>query len=385
MLRRRSPRQRRHNMKSSLMKSSRGLLTAAALLLPPTGLAAADLAANGPLAVDELAFPDLVDESRGVPADAPGARPDVPTMAGQRRVPVKVHLPRADGPGPMVVVSHGAGGDWDTHHAQARHLATHGYAVLCIEHVGSNRERMTRGFRFRENLQAMIHDSREVLARPADVSFVITRAEEWNRTHEQLRGRLDLQRVGVLGHSFGGFTTMVVCGMRPAVDWLTPRVPPGGGLGPDLRDPRVTCGVALSPQGVGEPFFSAESFASLRAPLLGISGTQDRLQSGLPAEGRRDAFALWPDGPHAFVWLANARHLDFTDSTGSGRRMLPSPSRADVQPVVRAATLLFFNVHLGTRLETPLDTDADAAQRPSADLLRPYLRGAVDDLEVLTK
>jgi predicted dienelactone hydrolase len=180
-----------------------------------------------------------------------------------------------------------------------------------------------------------------------------------------------------MGHSFGAFTTMVVCGMRPALDWLTPRVEPGKGLGPELRDPRVRCGIALSPQGVGEPFFISESFGSLKLPLLGISGTEDRQQNGLTAGNRREAFALWPQGPHKFIWLANAKHLDFTDSTGVERRARPSPTREHVQPLVRAVTLLFFNSYL--------KADTSAAKQLTSDALRPYLHGAMNNVDVLSK
>jgi len=94
-----------------------------------------DASSRGPLAVTTLEFADLVDTNRKGPvADAKKAR-----GASGRRVPIKVHLPAGDRPVPVVLVSHGAGGDWDTHLGQALHLASHGYAVLCLEHVGSNR------------------------------------------------------------------------------------------------------------------------------------------------------------------------------------------------------------------------------------------------------
>ena len=354
------------------------------LLAPSAALEAVDFSARGPLTVETLEFPNLTDASRSEPQAADRTRPRLfaprlrrESATSGRKVPLKVHLPASGGPFPVVVLSHGAGGDWDTHYAQAQHLASHGYAVLCLEHVGSNAKRMKEGFRLMKNLEEMIHDSSEVLGRPKDVGFAVDRAEAWNHSHEKLRGKLDMQRVGVMGHSFGAFTTMVVCGMRPALDWLTPRVEPGKELGPDLRDARVKCGVVLSPQGVGEPFFIRESFGSLQAPLLGISGTQDKQQNGLSADNRREAFALWPQGAHQFIWLANAKHLDFTDSTGAERRATPSPTREDVQPLVRAATLLFFNAHL--------KADAEAAKQLTADALKPYLRGAMNNVEVLSK
>jgi len=359
-------------------------LLAALLLAPLAPLLSADFSARGPLPVESLEFPNLADPSREPAPSTTRNRPRPFTSRSEkedptsgRKVPLKVHIPGTPGPFPVVILSHGAGGDWDTHFAQAQHLASHGYAVLCLEHTGSNRQRITQGLQLMKNLDAMIHDSNEIFARPKDISFAIDCATEWNRSHAKLRGKLDLQHIGVMGHSFGAFTTMVVCGMRPALDWLTPVVAPGKGLGPDLRDPRVKCGVALSPQGVGEPFFLRESFASLRAPLLGISGSQDRQQNGLTAENRREAFALWPQGAHKFLWLENARHLDFTDSTGSERKAQPSPTREDVQPITRAATLLFLNAHL--------KGDAQAANNLTKSFLKSSLRGAVKTAEITSK
>jgi predicted dienelactone hydrolase len=318
-----------------------------------------DLSASGPWSAQTLEFPEITDTSRA------------------RRVPIKVHLPSGTGPFPVVVVSHGGGGHWDANFAQAHHLATHGYVVLAVEHVGSNTEVMMRSLRLQANLRAMTRDTSEVLGRPKDISFALDQAEKWNKTHAQLKGKLDLDHVGVFGHSFGAYTTLVVAGMRPALDWLSPRVAPGQRLGPDLRDPRVDCGVALSPQGPGEPFFIEASYASLRTPLLGISGDRDAQQEARP-ENRRRAFELWPPGDKYLVWLANADHTAFSDSFGStAHRMLPSNSREDAQPLVRAATLLFFNAYL--------KGDAEARKSLTVSGLTGYLRGVVDRVEVRSK
>ena len=98
-------------------------------------------------------------------------------------------------------------------------------------------------------------------------------------------------------------------------------------------------------------------------------------QGGRPAEGRKEAFALWPAGEHRLVWLANARHNDFTSSSGATGRSLPSPTRDDVQPVTRAATRAWFDLHL--------KSEPAAAGRLSEAGLRPFLRGEIDVIDVL--
>jgi predicted dienelactone hydrolase len=315
--------------------------------------------ADGPLTTRTIEFADLSDAARG-----------------GRRVPVKVHVPQWTGPFPVVVVSHGGGGNWDANYAQARHLASHGYVVLALEHVASNTDRLRQGMRFGANLKAMTRDASEVLGRPRDVTFALDQAQQWNQSHPELKGVFDMTRVAALGHSFGAYTVLAVCGARPALDWLEPRVDPGQGLGPDLSDARVKACVALSPQGPGEPFFLEDSFATINRPVLGISGSRDEQQNATPANRRR-FFELEPVGAKVFVWLTNADHSAFSDAAGSRRSNLPSRSRADVQPIARAATLLFLEAHLRG--------DADADARLSERGLQPLAHGVVSRVEVLRK
>jgi predicted dienelactone hydrolase len=333
-----------------------GFISTTSLVMAETPL---NLEKPGPYALETMEFPDLHDPARN-----------------NRHVPIKIHYPKEKGPWPVVVVSHGAGGGWDANYAQARHLASYGYMVLCLEHMGSNTARMKKGLRFMKNLKEMTRDTNELFNRPKDVTFAINSAETWNKDFTDLRGRFDLDHIGVLGHSYGAYTTLVVCGVRPALDWLNPPVPPGKGIGPDLSDPRVDAGVALSPQGPGEPYFHNESYSYLKRPVLGISGTRDK-QQGAPPENRLKYFENIPTNGQIFIWLNNVDHMAFSDSTGTGKINLPSRSRDDAQPLVRAATLLFFNLHLKG------DKAADAAL--SKESLQPLIRGVVDGLEVYRK
>ncbi len=319
-----------------------------------------DYSKNGQYAVKVLEFKNNLDTSRS------------------RNVPIKVHYPVENGVYPLIIISHGAGGDWDTHFALAHHFASHGFIVFCLEHIGSNTKMLKRSIRIFKNLNEMIHDGEEVLGRPKDVSYAINQAIIWNQSNESLKNKIDLQNIGVLGHSFGAFTSMVIAGMKPALDWLEPRINYGKGLGADMKDKRVKACIALSPQGVGEPFFVKESFSSLSIPLLGISGTEDKQQGGLTPVSRYIAFDYWSsNGNNIFVWLSNAHHLDFTDSEGGETHGINSKNRKEVEKVVRATTLLYFNKYL--------KNDNTASTFISNDGLKPYLSGEINSVEVRKK
>ena len=321
-----------------------------------------DFSAKGPLTVEVIDFPDIADSAR----------------AG-RKVPMKIHIPKEGGPYPLIIASHGAGGNVDAHYAHAQHLASHGYAVLCVEHKGSNTRQLLKGFNIVKNLSNMLRDSDEVMNRPKDISFAIDKASEWNTSSQKLHSRINIKKTGVMGHSYGAFTTMLICGMRPALDELIPPVPPGKGPGPDLSDMRVLCGLALSPQSADLPFFTPECFSTLKIPLMGISGTKDKQQGALPAIRRYNDFALWPalKGQNKFLWLDNANHFDFSDNGGTRMTRVSSKTRSDVQRIVRAAMLLFFNAHL--------KSDSSAEKLLSTEGLDVYRQGEVKKFELRSK
>jgi len=320
----------------------------------------------GPHAVETLDFPGLRDQARD-----------------SRRVPVKVHAPRGAGPFPLVVFSHGGGGNRDSYVYLVRHLASHGYVVACPEHVFSNAAILRHylgpaggSMKFMESLQRITTDPRAVLERPRDVSFAIDRAVGWNRSHSRLKGRIDCSKVGVMGHSYGAYTALVVCGAKPLLDHLVPAVAPGKGLAKDdLRDGRVTFGVALSQQGPGTTFFGPESFKSIDRPLLCVSGTKDVMKGDrgqtLPAAARLAAFRdLYPAGGRSLLWLHGADHFAFADSTKA--YLMPSPSRPDVQRIARAFLVAASHAHLRG--------DKEARKRLGRDyagtLLGPVVDGA---------
>lgn len=352
-----------------------------------------------------LGRPAAAEPAGPMPADPGGPGPwargridlDLPADAsqGSRPLALALHQPldAPPGPRPLLLVSHGAGGDRDSHRAQAEHLASHGFVVACVEHPASGPARLRQGGRLRANLAAMTRDAEEVLGRPQDLRRVLDRLLAGTLEVPGPAPRIDPARIAALGHSFGAATVLMLAGARVALDVLQPPQAGAPGLGPDRFEPRLRTVIALSPQAEAPPFFRPGSFASLRCPVLGLSGSRDASQGEIGPEDRRAAFDRWPaDGSrHGLVWIEGAAHLDFADDgplPAAPRPRLrreaarapsaPGPlarGREAVQPLVRAACLL----HLRDRLFD----DAQARARLGAPGLAPWLGGTARGVEVL--
>lgn len=302
-----------------------------------------EYAKPGPYEVKSLEFPNLKDNNRK-----------------NRRVPLKAHFPAEGKNFPLVIFSHGGGGNLDSYIYQVQHLASHGYVVICIEHVYSSNKRIKyymswRGgrMRYKEALCRTTRDPEAILERPKDVSFAIDQAVLWNKDYKEFAGKINTNKIGVIGHSYGAYTTLVICGAQPILDYLEPNVSPGKGLAGDFSDPRVTFGLAMSPQPPGGTFFDKDSYKTINRPLVGISGSNDTWKAFddkvMAAEKRWQFWKLLPNGNKYFLWLENADHFSFCDNSKAW--IFPSKSRPDVQRISKAMMVLFCDYFLKEKEE----------------------------------
>ncbi len=259
---------------------------------------------------------------------------------------------------PTIVFSHGAGGSGSYYSPLARHWASSGYIVILPTHSDSLVEAAgdEADSNRRERIREMLKRRREGVRgvggldfsdwanRPRDVSFIIDELDAIEAHIPEIKDRVDHERIGVGGHSYGAFTAQLIGGTDP--------------LGPgDFADPRAACVLLISPQGVGG-LLTESSWDSFVGPALTISGDNDEGRNGEPATWRREGFDRSPDDTHTLMWIEDAYH----NFGGISGRVLPGPDQGPENPehvrYVQRASRAFWDHHLR---DHPGHVDAFAA------------------------
>ncbi|MBL1174911.1 MAG: alpha/beta hydrolase [Pantanalinema sp. GBBB05] len=108
---------------------------------------------------------------------------------------------------PVILISHGLGSRPEDFVDKAQQLASYGFVVALPQHPGSDSEQVQK---LQQGLSRSYFLDSEFIDRPKDLSYVIDELERRNQT--EFSGRLNLQAVGVAGHSFGGYGVLAVAG-----------------------------------------------------------------------------------------------------------------------------------------------------------------------------
>ena len=225
----------------------------------------------------------------------------------RRVVPLRIYVPDEGTRLPVVLFSHGLGGSNRGNRYLGDHWAANGYVVVMLQHAGSdNRILNANSGPLRKTLALRAAmKSENALHRFRDVSATIDRLIELNKKDDELRQRMDTNRIGMSGHSFGAITTQVVSGQSYRDE------------GPVYTDKRIDAAIAFSPSppSVG---YSKATFGGVSIPWLLMTGTNDNIRLGrsLDSASRRNVFRDLPRRGHFYeLVLDGAEHHAFTDNT----------------------------------------------------------------------
>lgn len=254
-----------------------------------------------------------------------------------RALPVRVYLPATTKAAPVVLFSHGLGGSCQNNPYLGKHWSARGYAVVFVQHPGSD-ESVWRGQRPAQIPAAMRQAAslENFLLRVADIPAVLDQLTRWHVDElHALRGRLDLTRVGMSGHSFGAVTTQAVSGQS---------LPVGGAR---FTDPRIKAAIMLSPS-VPAAGSAERAFGSVRLPWLLMTGTKDVARIGATTIGgdldsRLGVYPALPPGDKYELVLHDGEHGAFGERAlpGEGANRNPNHHR-----VILALSTAFWDAFL---------------------------------------
>ena len=268
-----------------------------------------------------------------------------------RTVPWRLRLPTQPGPWPLVLYSHGLGGNREGGAVWGQAWADAGVAVLHLQHPGSDSDTLRNGL---AALRAAA-SAEQLLARVQDVRFALDEIESLTLSGAEPWSSLRRDAIGLAGHSFGAQTTQAVAGQRYST-------------ATDVADARLRAFIALSPSLPRDSRLTpAQSFGAIARPFMAVTGSWD----GDPFGGfdggasRARVFDGLPPGRRALLWLDGADHMSFG---GGPARRAPAfgpfkrhGAAAELEPVHQAlvarVSTLWWRAHLLA------DADARAALR----------------------
>ena len=215
------------------------------------------------------------------------------------------------GPYPLVVLSPGFSIGAPSYAWLAEHLASYGFVVMAPEH--------------HEHLDPENELWRSAIVRPQDILTVFAYVDEQAEQGGTFAGLYDKNLVAVIGHSYGGYTSLAAAGAQINTDafrsycesasetnepgaWLCGQLTPHmadmaslagleaipDGFWPEWSDPRVDAVVSMA----GDAFFFGEAgLAEIEMPLMAIGGTDDK-----------DSPYMWSTHP-AYEYASSSRKV----------------------------------------------------------------------------
>jgi predicted dienelactone hydrolase len=249
-----------------------------------------------------------------------------------RVVPWKLYYPADTGtPAPIVVWSHGGGGDREGAAYLGEHLASHGFAALHIQHAGSDRAAFLND---RPSLLRGVNDPAAGEPRYRDVQFIVREVQRM--ADGAWSARIDPTRMGISGHSFGAITAQIAAGQFVK------------GYGQSLAEPAFRAAFIMSPSPPRAGYDAGEqTFTRMLMPMFHLTGTKDESPANdFQPEERREPFERSAGVDQYLVVFDNANHFTFTGQRVAQGRDWSYPGLERHLELTKGAAIAFWDAYL---------------------------------------
>ncbi|HHP7230176.1 MAG TPA: alpha/beta hydrolase [Xenococcaceae cyanobacterium] len=281
----------------------------------------------------------------------------------------ELYLPKTAQPVPLIIISHGLASDRNTFDYLGKHFASYGFAVAIPDHNTTNFEQFARFL----SGKAKLPQAENLILQPLDIKYLLDWLESESQTNQRLKHKINLQQVGLIGHSLGGYTALALAGgefnwkktqQQCLVNqeqnfWLNLSLfiqcllPELSNKNYQLVDSRIKAVIAISP--FASVIFGQEGMAQVSVPTMMISGTKDPITPAVPEQIYP---FTWLKIPNKYLLLvAPANHFSFLEE---GVGILPVPDSlvglkpSVVYPGLKHFTTAFFQVHLNRQSEAKI-------------------------------
>ncbi|GCL38886.1 hypothetical protein SR1949_40050 [Sphaerospermopsis reniformis] len=253
-----------------------------------------------------------------------------------RHLLTDIYIPNLQNTTPVIVISHGLGLDSSNFRYLAKHLASHGFAVVVPNHPH---------LFFNNRNNRKLQEANEFINRPLDIKYILDKLEKANQSDGEFKGKLNLQQVGIFGQSFGGYTALALAGAKINFQQLQKDCQPDELQDTwnmslllqcralelqnkstqqeniNLRDQRIKAAIAVNP--ITSSIFGESGLNQMQTPVMFIGSSEDTVA---PALYEQILPFSWLTNPHKYlVMLVGATHFSSIGNSNPGSQQIALP------------------------------------------------------------
>ena len=216
----------------------------------------------------------------------------LPTAYFDSKVAIEDAPINSSGAFPFVVYSHGSGGQSFVASFLTEDIASHGYVVLSANHDGNTAANQLLGTSVSQDVNDFLRPN----VVKAEIDWALAQSSGKASAYPALKGAIDEARIGLVGHSYGGYTVLASAGGHTG---------PAGTIAPD---PRIKAVVGQAPY---TRRLSDAELTGIKIPVMLMVGTKD-ITTPLELDSQRP-FDLITGPPVVLAVMTDAAHQSYTD------------------------------------------------------------------------